>query len=210
MQQIQACARKHKITIALGFTENDHNSLYIAQCIITSTGELAMRRRKLMPTHMERTIFGNSSGSSLDNVVAVSGVGNVGQLACWEHAQPLLKYHTITQRETFHVAAWPPVYEMASEAELWSMSRDGTQSEQEALGGALSRTWYADMLFFSNRRMPQSLSLLRHRIPVFRAAHHLSALAERHRAHGHQQRAHDESTWRREFCDFRAGWTTVV
>jgi nitrilase len=133
MQRIQASARKHKITIALGFAENDHNSLYISQCTITSTGELAMRRRKLMPTHMERTIFGNSSGSSLDNVVAAPGVGNVGQLACWEHTQPLLKYYTITQRETFHVAAWPPLYETAHEGELWSMSRDGKRSEQEAL-----------------------------------------------------------------------------
>lgn len=124
MRTIQASARKHKITIALGFSENDHNSLYISQCIISDGGEIAMRRRKLMPTHMERTIFGNCSGNSLDNVVATS-VGNVGQLACWEHVQPLLKYHTITQREVFHVAAWPPVYDMTHEAELWSMTRDG-------------------------------------------------------------------------------------
>jgi nitrilase len=138
MKLIQASARKHKITIALSFSENDHNSLYISQCTITSAGELAMHRRKLMPTHMERTIFGNSSGSSLDNVVATA-VGNVGQLACWEHAQPLLKYHTITQRETFHVAAWPPVYEMASEGELWSMSRDGKRSDEDVLGCTLAR-----------------------------------------------------------------------
>ena len=124
MTLIQASARKHKITIALGFSENDHNSLYISQCIIDDSGELAMRRRKLMPTHMERTIFGNSSGNSLENVAATA-VGNVGSLACWEHVQPLLKYHTITQREVFHVAAWPPVYDMAHEAELWSMTRDG-------------------------------------------------------------------------------------
>jgi nitrilase len=103
MTLIRASARKHKITIALGFSEND---------------------RKLMPTHMERTIFGNCSGNSLDNVVATA-VGNVGQLACWEHVQPLLKYHTITQREVFHVAAWPPVHDMAHEGELWSMTRDG-------------------------------------------------------------------------------------
>lgn len=61
MQLIQASARKHKITIALGSSENDHISLYISQCIINETGEIAMRRRKLMPTHMERTIFGNCS-----------------------------------------------------------------------------------------------------------------------------------------------------
>lgn len=77
-----------------------------------------------MPTHQERTIFGNASGSSLTNVVATA-VGNVGQLACWEHVQPLLKYNTIAQFEAFHVAAWPPVTPYASEQELWSMSREG-------------------------------------------------------------------------------------
>jgi hypothetical protein len=184
MKLIQASARKHKITIALSFSENDHNSLYISQCTITSAGELAMHRRKLMPTHMERTIFGNSSGSSLDNVVATA-VGNVGQLACWEHAQPLLKYHTITQRETFHVAAWPPVYEMASEGELWSMSRDGKRSDEDVLGCTLARIWELTDFFFTFHRLPQFISYLRHRIPVFRAAHYISAIAKRNRSHGY-------------------------
>lgn len=124
MDTIRACARKNKITVALGFSENDHDSLYIAQATISASGELAMTRRKLMPTHMERTIFGNSSGNSLTNVVDTP-FGNVGQLACWEHAQPLLKYHTLTQREAFHVGAWPPVFPYASPQELWSMTREG-------------------------------------------------------------------------------------
>jgi nitrilase len=124
MQLIQDSARKNKITVALGFSENDHNSLYISQATISDTGEILMQRRKIMPTHMERTMFGNSTGNSLANVVPTA-FGNVGQLACWEHVQPLLKYHTITQRETIHVAAWPPVFPTASENELWSMSREG-------------------------------------------------------------------------------------
>jgi nitrilase len=124
MQLIQDSARKNKITVALGYSENDHNSLYISQATISDAGEMLMHRRKIMPTHMERTIFGNATGNSLVNVVPTA-FGNVGQLACWEHVQPLLKYHTITQRETFYVAAWPPVFPIASENELWSMSRDG-------------------------------------------------------------------------------------
>lgn len=124
MQQIQDSARKSKITVALGFSENDHDSLYISQATISDAVEILMQRRKIMPTHMERTIFGNSNGNSLVNVVPTA-LGNVGQLACWEHVQPLLKYHTITQREAFHVAAWPPVFPTATEDETWSMSRDG-------------------------------------------------------------------------------------
>lgn len=84
-----------------------------------------MSRRKLKPTHMERTIFGEGSGGSLNNVVQVEGVGRVGALACWEHTQALLKYHTCVQREDVHIAAWPPVYEHRGGMGLWSMSREG-------------------------------------------------------------------------------------
>ena len=72
MKLMQGSARKHNITVALGLSENNHNSLYISQCIIGDGGHIAMRRRKLMPTHMERTIFGNCSENSLDNVVTTS------------------------------------------------------------------------------------------------------------------------------------------
>lgn len=84
-----------------------------------------------MPTHMERTIFGNASGESLANVVKTT-VGNVGQLACWEHVQPLLKYHTITQREEIHVSAWPPVdpYRPAT-GELYSMTSEGEYCQHQ-------------------------------------------------------------------------------
>ncbi|THY98518.1 carbon-nitrogen hydrolase [Aureobasidium pullulans] len=125
MKTIQACAKDHQITVALSFAERSRHSLYISQCTISDSGEILMLRRKLMPTHMERTVFGNSSGSSLTNVVSTK-FGQLGQLACWEHAQPLLKYHTITQNETCHVAAWPPVHPFASEPdEVWSMSKEG-------------------------------------------------------------------------------------
>lgn len=84
-----------------------------------------MARRKIKPTHMERTIFGDGTGNSLNNVRDIEGVGRVGQLACWEHTQPLLKYHTITLDEEVHVAAWPPLYEHKGGAGLWSISRQG-------------------------------------------------------------------------------------
>lgn len=65
-----------------------------------------MRRRKMKPTHMERTMFGDASGECLAEVVD-SPVGKVGSLACWEHIQPLLEYHLMAQKEQIHVAAWP-------------------------------------------------------------------------------------------------------
>jgi predicted amidohydrolase len=65
METIRECAAKNKIIVSLGFSENDGNSLYIAQCTIGSDGQIKMKRRKIKPTHMERTIFGDGSGSSL-------------------------------------------------------------------------------------------------------------------------------------------------
>ncbi|KAJ4336931.1 hypothetical protein N0V95_008480 [Ascochyta clinopodiicola] len=126
MDQICAAARKAKIAVVLGFSENDHNSLYISQCTISSSGEIVMKRRKFKPTHMERTVYGDAGGSSLNNVTDIEGVGRVGTLSCWEHIQPLLKYHTISLREEIHVSAWPPLHphEEGSQG-LFSMTADG-------------------------------------------------------------------------------------
>jgi len=128
MRTIQDCAAKHGIVVSLGFSENDNNSLYIAQAIIDSDGKLLMTRRKLKATHMERTIFGDASGNSLMNVVT-TGIGRrVGALSCWEHTQPLLKYHTLHQREEIHCAAWPPIVPHQGGPDLWSMSKEGCQT----------------------------------------------------------------------------------
>lgn len=127
MKAICEAARKNKIAVCLGLSENHLNSLYISQATILSTGEIAVVRRKLKPTHMERTVFGDSTGGgTLSNVAEVPGVGKVSALACWEHIQPLLKYNTVLQGPEIHVAAWPPVgpHPEGSPA-FWSMSREG-------------------------------------------------------------------------------------
>jgi nitrilase len=124
MRTIQQCAAKNGIVVSLGFSENDNNSVYIAQALIDSDGKLLVARRKLKPTHMERTIFGDSSGNSLINVSPTKIGKRVGSLACWEHCQPLLKYHTATQREDIHIAGWPPLSPHAG-PELFSLSQEG-------------------------------------------------------------------------------------
>ncbi|KAH6987121.1 carbon-nitrogen hydrolase [Ilyonectria destructans] len=139
METMCATAAEHCISVVLGFSENDGNSLYISQCTISGEdGSILMKRRKLKPTHMERTVFGDASGSSLLNVVDLPGVGKVGALACWEHIQPLLKYHTYLQQEEIHVSAWPSLdAHIPGGPGLWGMSREGCigQSQQYAVEG---------------------------------------------------------------------------
>jgi nitrilase len=128
MDRIRACAASSNIAVALSYSENFHNSAYIAQSLIGNDGTILLHRRKIKPTHMERTVFGDGAKDSLDNV-ANTGVGRVGMLSCWEHTQPLLKYHTYLQRELFHVGAWPPLFDHAEQPHtLWSMSRQGKLS----------------------------------------------------------------------------------
>lgn len=119
-------ARKNKIAVAIGFAENDHGSLYIGQAIIGPDGELKTKRRKMKPTHMERTVFGEASGEVFDTVADVEGIGRVGALSCWEHIQPLLKMATYAEREVVHVAAWPSLTPHSGNGpDLWSMSAEG-------------------------------------------------------------------------------------
>jgi nitrilase len=128
MPRICSSATQNKIAVALGFAENYHHSLYISQALIGADGEIKMRRRKIKATHMERTIFGDASGDCLRNVVDVPDVGKVGMLACWEHVQPILKFHTFQQKEEIHVAAWPPVFHHVDGPGLWSMTREGKKA----------------------------------------------------------------------------------
>jgi len=137
MDLLKSAAKEHSIAVVLGFSERSPtNSVYISQAILSPEGEVLTHRRKLKPTHMERTIFGDGSGGDLNNVAEIDfgaehgGKIKVGCLACWEHTQPLLKYHTISQGETIHVAMWPPLAPSTGVEDpgLWSMSVEGCQS----------------------------------------------------------------------------------
>lgn len=105
MQSIRAAARKNKLYVSLGYSELDVATCYIAQVIISPTGDVLSHRRKIKPTHVERLIFGEGTGDSLDSVVQTD-IGRLGQLNCWENLNPLLKAHSAAMGEQIHVCAW--------------------------------------------------------------------------------------------------------
>src|ERR1700760_4304685 len=104
-EKIRQAVKRAKLTAVLGLSERDGGSLYIAQWLIGPDGETIAKRRKLKPTHAERTVFGEGVGSHL--AVHQLDVGRLGALCCWEHLQPLSKYAMYAQNEQVHVAAWP-------------------------------------------------------------------------------------------------------
>ncbi|HEY4419602.1 MAG TPA: carbon-nitrogen hydrolase family protein [Pseudonocardia sp.] len=104
-ERLAAAAREHGITVVMGLSERQGGSLYIAQWMIGPDGETIAKRRKLKPTHVERTVFGEGDGSDLS--VYDTALGRLGGLCCWEHLQPLSKYAMYAQNEQVHVGAWP-------------------------------------------------------------------------------------------------------
>jgi nitrilase len=102
--RVRDAARKHGMWVSLGYSEKAAGSLYIAQALIDDQGNTLQTRRKLKPTHVERTVFGEGDGSDLS--VIETAVGNIGSLSCWEHLQPLSK---CTLRTSRSIAARGPV-----------------------------------------------------------------------------------------------------
>jgi nitrilase len=104
-ERLSQAAKQHDIMVSIGLSERRGGSLYIAQWFIDSDGRTISQRRKLKPTHVERTIYGEGDGSDLG--VWETRLGRLGGLCCWEHLQPLSKYAMYAQNEQVHVGAWP-------------------------------------------------------------------------------------------------------
>jgi aliphatic nitrilase len=116
MDRICRAAREHRSHVVFGFSEYAGGSLYMAQAFVSEAGELLSVRRKLKPTHVERSVFGEGDGSDLR--VHETALGRVGALNCWEHLQPLTKYAMYSLGEEIHVGSWPSfsVYRGAARA----------------------------------------------------------------------------------------------
>jgi len=131
-EQLRRLAKDNNIYISLGASERDHGSLYIGQFLFDDQGNLLQARRKLKPTHAERTVFGEGDGSHL-NVLATR-LGNIGQLCCWEHLQPLTKYAMYSMHEQVHIAAWPS-FSCYPQAYSLGPEANGAASQVYALEG---------------------------------------------------------------------------
>ncbi|KAK8139578.1 aliphatic nitrilase [Apiospora sp. TS-2023a] len=128
MRRIQAAVKKAGMFIVLGYSERDGGSLYMGQSFISPSGEIAHHRRKIKPTHIERTIWGEGQAESLTCVVD-SPFGKIGGLNCWEHLQPLLRYYEYSQGVQIHVASWPAEFEMPDPKKLpWLYHETGEAS----------------------------------------------------------------------------------
>ena len=99
-----AC-RQAQVVVSIGVNERDGESLYNTQLLFDADGTLIQRRRKISPTYHERMVWGQGDGSGLRAVDSM--VGRIGQLACWEHYNPLARYAMMADGEQIHSAMYP-------------------------------------------------------------------------------------------------------
>jgi len=102
---IADAAGRAEMVVSIGVNERDGGSLFNTQLLFDADGTLIQRRRKITPTYHERIVWGQGDGSGLRAVD--SAVGRIGQLACWEHYNPLARYAMMADGEKIHSAMFP-------------------------------------------------------------------------------------------------------
>jgi nitrilase len=88
-ERLGEAARVHGAWVVIGVIERDGGTLYCTVLFFAPDGRLAGKHRKLMPTAMERLIWGFGDGSTMP--VLDTGVGKIGAVICWENYMPLLR-----------------------------------------------------------------------------------------------------------------------
>jgi nitrilase len=75
--------------LVVGVIERDGGTLYCTALTFNADGALVASRRKLMPTGLERLIWGFGDGSGVKP--ANTAIGTIGAVICWENYMPLLR-----------------------------------------------------------------------------------------------------------------------
>ena len=117
LKQICKTVKKAGINSVLGIIEKDGGTLYCSSVCIGRNGEILSWHRKLIPTAMERVIWGQGDGSTMG--VAQTDVGKVSMAICWENYMPLYRSHLYNQGTQIHCVptvddrdVWLPTMQM--------------------------------------------------------------------------------------------------
>jgi nitrilase len=87
--RLSEAARTHGVWLVMGAIERDGGTLYCTVLFFAPDGRLAGKHRKLMPTAMERLIWGFGDGATMPVIDA--GFARIGAVICWENYMPLLR-----------------------------------------------------------------------------------------------------------------------
>jgi nitrilase len=86
---IGKAAAENRMHLVVGVIERALGTLYCTVLFFAPDGRLLGKHRKLMPTAMERLIWGFGDGSTIP--VFDTEIGKLGAVICWENYMPLLR-----------------------------------------------------------------------------------------------------------------------
>ena len=88
-ERIGQIALENRLHLVVGVIERDGGTLYCTVLFFGPAGQLLGKHRKLMPTALERIVWGFGDGSTLP--VLDTPLGKLGAVICWENYMPLLR-----------------------------------------------------------------------------------------------------------------------
>ena len=88
-ERLGMAAREHRCWLVVGVIERELGTCYCTVLFFGPDGALLGKHRKLMPTALERMIWGFGDGSTLTTVE--SPWGRIGSVICWENYMPMLR-----------------------------------------------------------------------------------------------------------------------
>ena len=84
-----------QMVLVVGVVERDGGTLYCTVVFIAADGRYLGKHRKLMPTALERVVWGCGDGSTMP--VSDTSLGRLGAAICWENYMPLYRAHLYAQ-----------------------------------------------------------------------------------------------------------------
>ena len=100
--QLAEAAGRHRLHVVVGVIERDGGTLYCTAVYLGADGRVLGKHRKLMPTALERLVWGFGDGSTLAAVD--TPWGKLGAVICWENYMPMLRMAMYRQRVAFYCA----------------------------------------------------------------------------------------------------------
>ena len=89
VEALSETARARSIFLVIGVIEREGGTLYCTVLFFDPEGRFLGKHRKLMPTAMERIVWGMGDGSTMP--VFDTAIGKIGAVICWENYMPLLR-----------------------------------------------------------------------------------------------------------------------
>uniref|UniRef100_A0A0M3I4D7 CN hydrolase domain-containing protein n=1 Tax=Ascaris lumbricoides TaxID=6252 RepID=A0A0M3I4D7_ASCLU len=101
-QELAQIASEFKLYLVTGVVERSASTLYCSVFFYSPEGKFLGKHRKLMPTALERVVWGLGDASTIP--VIETDVGRIGAVICWENYMPLLRVAMYTKGIQLYLA----------------------------------------------------------------------------------------------------------